>query len=79
LAGIEPLLDTVFSFLRRKTGFFAGPAGSEDGSAAAIAKVNQVLQKHAQRYHVETNKASKKLTPKKKVTPSCSLTMCRNS
>ena len=28
--GIEPLLDSVFSFLRRKTDFFAGPPGSKD-------------------------------------------------
>eukprot|EP00581_Thalassiosira_minuscula_P009839 CAMPEP_0183704118 /NCGR_PEP_ID=MMETSP0737-20130205/1568_1 /TAXON_ID=385413 /ORGANISM="Thalassiosira miniscula, Strain CCMP1093" /LENGTH=366 /DNA_ID=CAMNT_0025930937 /DNA_START=110 /DNA_END=1210 /DNA_ORIENTATION=+ len=46
--GIEPLLDTVFSFLRRKSDFFSGPPGSGDqGTEKAIATVNRVLQKHA--------------------------------
>jgi hypothetical protein len=63
--GIEPLLDTVFSFLRRKTDFFAGPPGSEDGSAAAIAKVNQVLQKHAAKYQADKAPKKPKTTPTK--------------
>ena len=50
--GIEPMLDTVFSFLRRKTDFFAGPPGSapDEGSAAAVAKVQEVLDKHVKIY-----------------------------
>ena len=50
--GIEPLLDTLFSFLRRKSDFFSPPGGGDidAGSEAAIAKVNQVVKKHADIY-----------------------------
>jgi len=65
--GIEPLLDTVFSFLRRKTDFFAGPPGSGDqGTDKAIAKVNEVLLKHAEIYK---KSQAKKAAPKKKAVP----------
>ncbi|GAX14539.1 hypothetical protein FisN_6Lh317 [Fistulifera solaris] len=47
--GIEPLLDTVFSFLRRKTDFFSGGGGPD----AATTKVTEVLQKHVDIYNKE--------------------------
>lgn len=67
--GIDPLLDTVFSFLRRKTDFFKGPDGQ--GTSGAVTKVHEVLQKHAEIYEKEEekkqNKKKKIVTPKKKV------------
>lgn len=53
--------------MRRKTDFFAGPPGAENGTQAAIQKVNQVLEKHAKKYEQEHEKKSgnAKTAPKK--------------
>lgn len=68
---IEPLLNTVFSFLRRKTDFMAGPPGfGEAGTETTIAKVNEVLQKHVTLYRKSQQQAAsqsnKKQAPPKK-------------
>lgn len=54
--GIEPFLDAIFSFLRRKTDFFEGP--QQSGPEQAIKATTVVLKKHAD-LHV----AKKKQTP----------------
>jgi len=66
--GIEPLLDTVFSFLRRKTDFFEGPDGD---SAQALQKVQDVFSKHAQLVQKAKggSKSSSKSTKKEPAKP----------
>lgn len=60
--GIDPLLDTVFGFLRRKTDFFAGPPGTTDATAGAeiaMKKVQEVLEKHVKRYQADHQSSAK--------------------
>ena len=65
--GIEPLLDSVFSFLRRKSDFFAGPPGSGDGGTEeAISTVHRVLRKHADMYLRDKNKKEGERIARKK-------------
>lgn len=58
--GIEPLLDSVFSFLRRKTDFFSGPSGTSDSSEKATEKVMEVLAKHKRIFLEEKKKNDEK-------------------
>ena len=65
--GIEPLLDSVFSFLRRKSDFFAGPPGSGDGGTEeAISTVHRVLRKHADIYLGDKKKKEEERLARKK-------------
>jgi hypothetical protein len=55
--GIDPLLDTLFSFLRRKSDFF----GDDDaGIQRAQQKVNEVLEKHIGLWREEKEKERKR-------------------
>ncbi|KAL7441699.1 hypothetical protein ACHAXH_007302 [Discostella pseudostelligera] len=77
--GIEPLLDSVFSFLRRRSDFFAGPPGvgvgsgsgsggkaGDAGTDAAISTVHKVLQKHVDIYLNDKRKKEEEAAAKKR-------------
>ncbi|KAL7562687.1 hypothetical protein ACA910_006374 [Epithemia clementina (nom. ined.)] len=70
--GIEPLLDTMFSFLRRKTDFFDGAPKSKNKddidslSSGAWEKVSEVFAKHAKLHHAEKEKKKAGAAKKKK-------------
>jgi hypothetical protein len=65
--GIEPILDTLFSFLRRQSDFFGD---DEQGVQRAVDKVNEVLGKHSKLFLEEKKKErakkEKELDDKKK-------------
>ncbi|KAI2503527.1 hypothetical protein MHU86_10909 [Fragilaria crotonensis] len=71
---LNPCWIQSFRFLRRKTDFFEGPPGSsnsDDGTDAAIRKVHEVLNKHADIWRADQAKKKKQKTKPKqaKVVP----------
>lgn len=68
--GIEPLLDTLFSFLRRKTDFFAGASAEKIQEIVMIAIEKQAAIANKaeieKRVAAEKEKRRKELVEKKK-------------
>ncbi|GLE05628.1 hypothetical protein PINS_up014666 [Pythium insidiosum] len=64
--GIEPMLDTVFSFLRRKTDFFSGasPQVVEETVLKALRKQAAIAEK--EQYHKKQQEEEKKKLREKK-------------
>ena len=62
--GIEPLLDTVFSFLRRKTDFFSGASPDVvEKTVLASVKKHMSLAKRDAAYQKKKAEEKKKVAP----------------
>lgn len=80
--GIEPLLDNLFSFLRRKTDFFHGASAAKIQEIVMIAIEKQAaLANKAEidkKVAAEKEKKRKDLAAKKKMVIQCVLYFCRH-